>query len=75
MTRSPSSFTMLLSRHTRRRAFIAALGGAAMGDGPKLIAIRVGSAAAVTPPISSTGTLPRLVAMPDVHATNLHHLA
>ena len=28
MTRSPSSFTMLLSRHTRRRAFIAALGGA-----------------------------------------------
>jgi putative tryptophan/tyrosine transport system substrate-binding protein len=29
MTRSPSSFTMLLSRHTRRRAFIAALGGAA----------------------------------------------
>jgi putative tryptophan/tyrosine transport system substrate-binding protein len=29
MTRSPSSFTMLLSRHTRRREFIAALGGAA----------------------------------------------
>jgi putative tryptophan/tyrosine transport system substrate-binding protein len=29
MTRSPSSFTMLLSRHTRRRAFIAALGSAA----------------------------------------------
>jgi putative tryptophan/tyrosine transport system substrate-binding protein len=28
MTRSPSSFTMLLSRHTRRREFIAALGGA-----------------------------------------------
>jgi putative tryptophan/tyrosine transport system substrate-binding protein len=30
MTRSPSSFTMLLSRHTRRRAFIAGLGGAAV---------------------------------------------
>jgi putative tryptophan/tyrosine transport system substrate-binding protein len=29
MTRSPSSFTMLLSRHTRRREFIAGLGGAA----------------------------------------------
>ena len=29
MTRSPSSFTMLLSRHTRRRAFIAGLGAAA----------------------------------------------
>jgi putative tryptophan/tyrosine transport system substrate-binding protein len=30
MTRSPSSFTMLLSRHTRRREFIAGLGGAAV---------------------------------------------
>src|SRR6516164_1459696 len=29
MTRSPSSFSMLLSRHTRRREFIAGLGGAA----------------------------------------------
>ena len=29
MNRPPSSFSMLLSRHTRRRAFIAALGGAA----------------------------------------------
>ena len=29
MTRSPSSFTMLLSRHTRRREFIAGLGAAA----------------------------------------------
>src|SRR5262245_6443215 len=29
MNRPPSSFSMLLSRHTRRRAFIAGLGGAA----------------------------------------------
>ena len=29
MNRPPSSFSMLLSRHTRRRDFIAALGGAA----------------------------------------------
>ena len=29
MTESPSSLTMLLSRHTRRRAFIALLGGTA----------------------------------------------
>jgi putative tryptophan/tyrosine transport system substrate-binding protein len=29
MTRSPSSFTMLLSRHTRRREFIAGLGSSA----------------------------------------------
>src|SRR5262249_14141126 len=29
MNRRPSSFSMLLSRHTRRREFIAGLGGAA----------------------------------------------
>src|ERR1700745_389472 len=29
MNRPPSSFSMLLSRHTRRREFIAGLGGAA----------------------------------------------
>src|SRR6478609_9862338 len=31
MNRPPSSFTMLLSRHTKRREFIAALGGVAHG--------------------------------------------
>ena len=30
MNRPPSPFTMLLSRHTRRREFITLLGGAAM---------------------------------------------
>jgi putative tryptophan/tyrosine transport system substrate-binding protein len=59
MTRSPSSFTMLLSRHTRRREFIAALGGAvawplaagaqAQGKRPVVALLMVGPAPSAAP--------------------------